>query len=489
MSHPRQQQDFAGHSSVCLHRGTVAASAALPHTVACGTQRHAQRAAQQCRRGRSGALQRAAPRPLARQEWRCPLGGGRGPPARAAPPAVLGTPKERALAAFLAAGPHSDNKLSSQLVRYVVEDDSGVCVRMLLAAGARVDGRDTVEGLAPLDHAMRAVNPAATRALLDAGADPCAVGKGGFGLVAGLMLVLPFTPDMAAKLPHRSTIAVLTALAAHRDVTRCVLGGAPKATLLMAVDTGREDCVKLLLAAGAHPDDITGADGGQSALMLAVTHPLAELYVGNDAVATPLCTKDAAGLDKALRLVRTLLRAGANTRQRCAAGKLPIKFVAVTGDLRVADAILAAEAKKGLPPLVACSRDASEARWLAGLVDAVEAFRSGGATACAVLPEALRDVDYAHIMQSEAVYEVVPTTALQAAAATTEVTRCAARGCTAVGVLLRLCKGCKRVHYCGAACQKLHWGEGHKTACGMAARAVAAPAPALAAPAATPLLS
>jgi hypothetical protein len=63
------------------------------------------------------------------------------------------------------------------------------------------------------------------------------------------------------------------------------------------------------------------------------------------------------------------------------------------------------------------------------------------------------------------------TLAVQAAAATMEVARCSASGCTAVGAVLRTCKGCKRVQYCGAACQKAHWGEGHKAACGAAARA------------------
>jgi hypothetical protein len=57
------------------------------------------------------------------------------------------------------------------------------------------------------------------------------------------------------------------------------------------------------------------------------------------------------------------------------------------------------------------------------------------------------------------------TLAVQATAARMEVARRSPSGCTAV---LRTCKGCKRVQYCGAACQKAHWGEGHKAACGAA---------------------
>jgi hypothetical protein len=227
---------------------------------------------------------------------------------------------------------------------------------------------------------------------------------------------------------------------------------------------------------------------------------------------SPLFADKAAALDASLRIVRRLLKAGADTRLRCFNDLLPLRLIAGTGDLRVADAILAEEARRGLP-LVDAAASAYESEWLTGVWAAVAAFRAGGA---AVLPPALREQTM-HMLPAElelsevldvaegggvtnitlsdegaqrlvrsmrasgraaapgappAFAPQVSVTHLHDAMAQQRVLRCAGPGCGAAGAgaALKLCTGCEQVRYCGAACQRAHWAQ-HKAACRQAQRA------------------
>jgi hypothetical protein len=211
-------------------------------------------------------------------------------------------------------------------------------------------------------------------------------------------------------------------------------------------------------------------------------------------------------------LVKRLLRAGADTRTRDVTSLLPIRGVAVTADLRVADAILAAEAARGVPltsdaehgPSCASTMQ-QEATWLRGLAEAVEAFRAGGP---AVLPDALRQRSIQMLDSSamrggatvsmssrpppgwtgpnqeisreagEAMLRMaqVDTSASRAVMAAHDVERCHAEGCSAGarrgGGPLQACGACKRVKYCCKECQTSDW-PAHKAACKAARKGAA----------------
>jgi hypothetical protein len=300
---------------------------------------------------------------------------------------------------------------------------------------------------------VQCANAAAVRVLLDAGADVHTLNGAGTGLVVTLLLAPSFASEPG--LPARALMPVFELLAAKRDMLRCVMRHQPCATLPCAADTGREDCMKALLAAGADANDLTGVVQGQGALAMAVT-------CGFSKVDSRGPGADAAAADRSLRLVRTLLRAGADTRHRCDLGHMPIRGCALTGDARVAEAILAHEATKGLPPVETCARNEEEADWLRRLRAAVDAFRRGE-TGSALPAHLVKPLLFT--VAEDRSFTVTGAQAVQAATAAAPVERCAAAQCAAAGrAVLKCCGACKRVKYCSDVCQRAHWRE-HKEAC------------------------
>ena len=75
-----------------------------------------------------------------------------------------------------------------------------------------------------------------------------------------------------------------------------------------------------------------------TALHAAVFHPLEDSAVSSPGEA----------VEQSLRCVKALLRAGADTRLRRFDGMLAVEFVMLVGDLRIADAIFAAEERRGI---------------------------------------------------------------------------------------------------------------------------------------------
>ena len=274
---------------------------------------------------------------------------------------------------------------------------------------------------------------------------------------------------------------MVKALSTRRDVTRATAQGVPVASVLVGAQTADVALVRALLAAGALPNDITGSTDGRTALAEAVIRPSFS-HSRKDTVAL---------LDGSLLVVKRLLKAGADTRKRDVLQVLPIKGVAMTGDLRVADAILAAEKTRGIP-LVDDECVPEEAEWLRGVAASVEAFRAGGAP---LLPEQLRQqsfnilpgiglgsgatlspsrrdeqgtlVDITMPAKRRPFLEVQENSVagVQAAMGEQAVERCAATGCGAAGAdTLRFCAACLTVRYCSSSCQRAHWPE-HKPAC------------------------
>ena len=267
--------------------------------------------------------------------------------------------------------------------------------------------------------------------------------------------------------------AVLQALSTRRDVTRATARGVPVASLLLAAQAADVALLRELLSAG-WPNGRSAL--AEAAMLQAVLKPGAD---------------KAALLDSSLLVVKALLKAGSDTRLRDVTHLLPIKGVAITGDLRVADAILAAERARGIP-LVDDESTPDEADWLRGVAAAVEAFRAGGAP---LLPEQLRQqnlqildgvgmgtgavMDAAtpdargtavHIMVDEMPRRAleqreVSVAGVHVAMGAQEAVRCDATGCGAAGAgALRMCAACHTVRYCSTACQRTHWPE-HKRAC------------------------
>lgn len=284
-----------------------------------------------------------------------------------------------------ARAPKNEQALCFNLCGAASQDFSGDAVRMLLLSGAPVNGRDGA--MSALIWAAGSGNAAAVRMLLDAGADPLAL-TADTGECA-LSLAIAHSGALGPPRPARADfLGVREALARKRDTTCATVGGRRQSAVYLAAHFGADAMLKALLASGAEADDLTGSPARRSALFEAVMVPIS--------CDQPSC-KVSRGelLDLSFRMVKRLLAAGAHTRLRDMTSLLPVRGVAVTADLRVADAIFAAEAARGL----LLTSDAehgpggcapglhAEANWLRGVAEAVEAFRAGGP---AVLPEALR---------------------------------------------------------------------------------------------------
>lgn len=367
--------------------------------------------------------------------------------------------------------------LTTNLCTSASLDKTGQVVAALLAAGADPNG--VSEGRPPLMWAAISGNVAVVRALCAAGADVNACTDATFeagevGIVTSILHATKY--DLA---PEQAYVDVLRALAdAGRDVTRCVANGRPVIPLHVAAAEGLAAILQYLLDSGAPVDATTGNIFGAPALHIAVESPFAMKHLSpSDAV------------ERSLLCVKRLLRAGADTRLRAVNGALPVEPVLLVGDLRAADAIFAAEERRGI---VVAADDAAAHGWPARVKEenalraAVAAYRRTGDAA---VPQALRksiflipdsflrrvheegwsvmpsragdDKDklgqaVRHVINIEPEYNE-ETEALQAALAAqvpreaaAAAHRCAAPGCTAVGALLKQCP-CRSAYYCRCA--------------------------------------
>jgi hypothetical protein len=227
----------------------------------------------------------------------------------------------------------SARQLGEQLCTAVSIDRAGGAVRALLGAGAPAN--IVSKGKPALLWAMLGANAAAVRLLCAAGADTQALTEDGSrGLV--MCLFGPLAPDGGTpRWSEAEYVEALRALAAcGRDITRCSSEGRPFSPLCTAAACGRELVIKCLLAAGADVNDTTGNCYRATPLHFAVHAP--SMYSGSGADEAQL-------VEKSLRCVRRLLRAGADTRARRFDGGLAVSAVLCVGDLRIADAIFAAE--------------------------------------------------------------------------------------------------------------------------------------------------
>jgi hypothetical protein len=270
-----------------------------------------------------------------------------------------------------------------------------------------------------------------------------------------------------------------------------VAKGCPFSTLSAAAACGASKLLQLLIDAGAPLDATTGNALRVSALHYATEYPI---YETANATLSP-----GERVARSLRCIKKLLRAGADSRVRRFDGALAVEAVLVVGDLRIADAIFAAEEQRGVvtDDAFAARKWPEHMEWERMLRAAVAAYR---VTGDATVPEGLRlkartleddpqvqrmismsgarpgeftacmveDLDDPALVESvqnvrfveaaSARPEMAARQAAVAAQAPREADaterRCAAPDCGMMGALLKACP-CRSAWYCGYAPRRL----------------------------------
>ena len=149
---------------------------------------------------------------------------------------------------------------------------AGEAVALLLGAGAALEAGNTAEGATPLLAAARCRDPGSLRALLAAGADVRAArSEDGTTALHDLLAAMGerrfmATPADAAAWRARGLECLAALLPARPPLEAATRDG--WTPLLMAVDTGREELVRTLLAAGAHREARGGLNTTPMALAL-----------------------------------------------------------------------------------------------------------------------------------------------------------------------------------------------------------------------------
>jgi uncharacterized protein len=136
-------------------------------------------------------------------------------------------------------------------------------VAALLRAGAKVDAKDGWRGQTPLMWAAAEGHAAAVKVLLDHGADIHLRSRGATARInpaTGVVVTVDGAPAAAAATPSSAPAPRGAARASNSDFT----------PFLFAVRGGHIDVVKVLLDAGADPNESLG--DGTSALVLATTN-------------------------------------------------------------------------------------------------------------------------------------------------------------------------------------------------------------------------
>jgi ankyrin repeat protein len=188
-------------------------------------------------------------------------------------------------------------------------------VEALIKSGVDVN-YETKPGLSALTEAIRRNHPDVVRALLAAKAD-----------------VNPGKPDKAPILQTEDTLDMIPVLL-EAGANPNVVNSSGATPLFHAVQGGRLDIVKVLLAAGADPSPRTSNSGGRSALVLALTNRSLEMAMvllkaganvnaATDYQDTALRIASAGDSRAHLEMVRALLARGADTE----AGQVPARRV------------------------------------------------------------------------------------------------------------------------------------------------------------------